>query len=127
MSDENKKIKEESVVKAFKLTTLALKNKNTVYILLVLIVIMGINAYMTLPKDSYPEVEQPMVYVGTPYPGNSPVDIENLVTRPLEKEINDISEIDNIKSTSVQDYSTIIAEFDPDIDIEDALQKVKDA
>ena len=68
-----------------------------------------------------------MVYVGTPYPGNSPVDIENLVTRPLEKEINDISEIDNIKSTSVQDYSTIIVEFDAEMDIDDALQKVKDA
>ncbi len=122
MSKDRKKIDKE-----FPLTTLALKNKNTVFILLVLIVIMGATAYMSLPKDSYPEIEQPMVYVGTPYPGNSPVDIENLVTRELEKEINEISELDNLKSTSAQDYSTIIAEFDPDIDIEDALQKVKDA
>lgn len=122
MSKDRKNIEKE-----FPLTTLALKNKNTVLILLVLIVIMGVSAYITLPKDSYPEIEQPMVYIGTPYPGNSPVDIENLVTRPLEKEINEISELDNIKSTSAQDYSTIIAEFDPDIDIDDALQKVKDA
>ncbi len=122
MSKDRKKIDKE-----FPLTTLALKNKNTVFILLVLIVIMGATAYISLPKDSYPEIEQPMVYVGTPYPGNSPVDIENLVTRELEKEINEISELDNLKSTSAQDYSTIIAEFDPDIDIEDALQKVKDA
>ncbi|MDX1628201.1 MAG: efflux RND transporter permease subunit, partial [Fulvivirga sp.] len=121
--DKNKK----KIDKEFSLTTLALNNKNTVYFLLFLIVVMGVNAYVSLPKDSYPEVEQPMVYVGTPYPGNSPVDIENLITRPLEKEINDISEIDNIKSTSVQDYSTIIVEFEPDIDIDDALQKVKDA
>ena len=113
--------------KAFGLTTLSLKNKNTVFFLLFLTVVMGISAYINLPKDSYPEVEQPMVYVGTSYPGNSPVDIENLITRHLEKEINDISEIDNIKSTSVQDYSTIIVEFNPDIEIEDALQKVKDA
>ena len=124
---ESKKIESKKVDKEFKLTSLALNNKNTVFILLAIIVLMGINSYITLPKDSYPEVEQPMVYVGTPYPGNSPVDIENLVTRPLEKEINDISEIDNIKSTSVQDYSTIIVEFDPEIDIDDALQKVKDA
>ena len=117
----------EKIDKEFKLTTLALNNKNTIFILLVIIVFMGVNSYVTLPKDSYPEVEQPMVYVGTPYPGNSPVDIENLVTRPLEKEINDISEIDNIKSTSVQDYSTIIVEFDAEMDIDDALQKVKDA
>ena len=126
--ESNKKnIESNKIDKEFKLTSLALRNKNTVFILLVIIVLMGINSYINLPKDSYPEVEQPMVYVGTPYPGNSPVDIENLVTRPLEKEINDISEIDNIKSTSVQDYSTIIVEFDPDIDIDDALQKVKDA
>ena len=127
MSEDNKNIESGKIDKEFKLTSLALRNKNTVFILLVIIVIMGVNSYITLPKDSYPEVEQPMVYVGTPYPGNSPVDIENLVTRPLEKEINDISEIDNIKSTSVQDYSTIIVEFDADTDIDDALQKVKDA
>ncbi|UII29426.1 efflux RND transporter permease subunit [Fulvivirga maritima] len=113
--------------KEFGLTKLSLNNRNTVFFLLFLVVIMGISAYINLPKDSYPEVEQPMVYVGTTYLGNSPVDIENLITRPLEKEINDISEIDNIKSTSVQDYSTIIVEFEPDMDIDDALQKVKDA
>ncbi len=113
--------------KEFGLTVASLNNRTTVFFLLFLIVVMGVNSYITLPKESYPEVSQPMVYIGTAYPGNSPVDIENLITRPLEKEINDVSNLDNIKSTSVQDFSTIIAEFDPDIDIEDALQKVKDA
>ncbi|XOV94370.1 MAG: efflux RND transporter permease subunit [Bacteroidota bacterium] len=118
---------DEKVDKQFWLTTFSLKNKNTVFFLTFLIVVMGIISYQSLPKDSYPEIEQPIVYVGTPYPGNSPVDIENLVTRELEKEINSISEVDEIKSTSVQDYSTIIVEFQPDVDVEDALQKVKDA
>lgn len=127
IENQNQELGEEKVDKEFGLTTLSLKNRNTVLFLLFLVVIMGISAYINLPKDSYPEVEQPLVYVGTPYPGNSPVDIENLITRPLEKEINEISEIDNIKSTSVQDYSSILVEFDPDIDIEDALRKVKDA
>lgn len=134
MSD-NKKIEtgpegsgnNQHVDRSFGLTTLALNNKNTVFFLLFLIVVMGITAYINLPKDSYPEVEQPMVYVGTPYPGNSPVDIENLITRPLEKELNEISEVDNIKSTSVQDHSTIIVEFQADMGIENALRKVKDA
>src|SRR5690606_15751559 len=80
-----------------------------------------------LPKDSYPEIKQPVVYIGTPYPGNSPIDMENLVTREIEKEINTISEVDNIKSTSVQDYSTIIVEFNTDTPVEEALTKVKDA
>ncbi|MEQ9231565.1 MAG: efflux RND transporter permease subunit, partial [Cyclobacteriaceae bacterium] len=117
----------KSVVKTFGLTNLALNNKNTVYFLTVMIAIMGISTYLTLPKDSYPEIEQPTVYIGTPYPGNTPLDMENLVTRPIEKELNTISEIDKIKSTSVQGYSTIIAEFSTDTDIDDALQKVKDA
>lgn len=117
----------QKVDKEFPLTTFSLKNRNTVYFLTVLIVFLGAATYQALPKDSYPEIEQPIVYVGTPYPGNSPVDIENLVTRELEREINLISEVDEIKSTSVQDYSTVIVEFQPDISIEDALQKVKDA
>lgn len=124
---ENKEVVEENIDKQFWLTTFSLKNRNTVYFLTVLIVIMGIISYRSLPKDSYPEIEQPIVYIGTPYPGNSPVDIENLVTREIEKEVNTISEVDEIKSTSVQDYSTIIVEFQPEMAIDDALQKVKDA
>jgi len=113
--------------KEFGLTTISLKNKITVYVLTLLVVVIGLLTYLTLPKESFPEVSQPIVYVGTPHPGNSPIDMENLVTRPLEKEINSIAEVDNIKSTSVQDYSTIVVEFTSDTEIEDALTKVKDA
>ncbi len=122
MSKPNPKIEKE-----FWLTNLALDNKISVLVLMVLIVFMGISSYINLPKESYPEVEIPTIYVGTGYPGNSPVDMENLITRPLEKEINTIDEIDNIKSTSVQDYSTIIIEFITNTDVQEALQKVKDA
>lgn len=124
MSESNKN---QKVDKEFGLSSFALKNRTTVGFLAVLITIMGISTYLSLPKDSYPEIEQPVVYIGTSYPGNSPLDMENLVTRPIEKELNTISEVDNIKSTSVQDYSTIIVEFDPKTDVEDALTKVKDA
>lgn len=118
---------EKKINKQFGLTTLALSNKTTVMVITALIVIMGISTYITLPKESFPEIQQPIVYIGTPHPGNSPVDMENLITRPIEKELNTIADIDLIKSTSVQDYSTIIAEFTPTTDIEDALTKVKDA
>ncbi len=129
MSEEQKKdqTQEKKIDKQFKLTTLSLKNRTTVFVLTAIIVLFGVNTYITLPKESYPEVKQPIVYVGTPHPGNSPIDMENLITRPIEKEINTIAEVDNIKSTSVQDYSTIIVEFTPETDIEDALTKVKDA
>ncbi|MEP2510557.1 MAG: efflux RND transporter permease subunit [Reichenbachiella sp.] len=118
---------EKKINKQFGLTTLSLSNKTTVMVITALIVVMGISTYITLPKESFPEIQQPIVYIGTPHPGNSPVDMENLITRPIEKELNTIADIDLIKSTSVQDYSTIIAEFTPTTDIEDALTKVKDA
>ena len=113
--------------KQFGLTTFALKNKITVFVLTVLVVFLGISSYMELPKENFPEIEQPIVYIGTPYPGNSPIDIENLVTRPIEKELNTISDVENITSTSVQDYSTIMVEFTTTTEIQDALTKVKDA
>ncbi|MBL7856929.1 MAG: efflux RND transporter permease subunit [Cyclobacteriaceae bacterium] len=130
MSDINKIPEANSskkVDKEFWLTSFALKNGTMVMFLTFLFIVMGIMTYVSLPKDSYPEVKQPIVYIGIPYPGNSPVDMENLVTRPIEKEINSIAEVDNIKSTSVQDYSTIIVEFNAEVKIEDALTKVKDA
>jgi multidrug efflux pump subunit AcrB len=124
MSEPKKDIK---IDKEFGLTSLAVGNRTTVGFLAFLIAVMGVLTYNALPKDSYPEIKQPVVYIGTSYPGNSPVDIENLVTREIEKELNTISEADNIKSTSVQDYSTIIVEFDAETAVEDALTKVKDA
>ena len=75
----------------------------------------GISAYEACRRRAFPEVVTPEIYVGTPYPGNSPLDIEKLITRPLEKEINAISGVDEINSTSVQGYSTIQVKFDFDV------------
>ncbi|WP_375581433.1 efflux RND transporter permease subunit [Marivirga tractuosa] len=123
MSDQNKK----KVEKEFGLTSLSVNNRTTVYVLALLIVILGVFSYVNLPKENFPEISQPTIYVGTPHPGNSPADMEKLITRPLEKEINTISSVDNIKSTSVQDFSTIIIEFTTETDVDEALQEVKDA
>jgi multidrug efflux pump len=127
MAQENKNNSDNSDYKEFKLTSGAVKNRTTVFVLTLIIIFAGVATYISLPKESFPEVKQPIVYIGTSHPGNSPIDMENLITRPLEKEINTIAEVDVIKSTSVQDYSTIIAEFTSDTEIEDALIKVKDA
>ncbi len=134
MDKDIKKIKSKEseenapkTTKSFGMTTLALKNKTTVFVLTLILVFAGIFTYNELPKENFPEIEIPKIYIGTAHPGNSPVDMENLITRPIEKELNTISEIDNITSTSVQDYSTIVAEFTADTDVEDALTKVKDA
>jgi multidrug efflux pump len=117
----------KKVDRQFLLTSFAVKNRTSVLFLAFLIAVMGVITYLALPKDSFPEIKQPTIYVGTSYPGNSPLDMENLVTRPIEKEINTIGEVTHIRSTSVQDYSTIIIEFDPSTPVDDALTKVKDA
>ena len=83
----------EKVTREFKLTTLALKNRNTVFLLTFIIIAAGLLSYSNLPKELFPDVVIPTVLVQTTYPGNSPIDIENLVTRPIEKEIDGIKTI----------------------------------
>ncbi|OFX85961.1 MAG: copper transporter [Bacteroidetes bacterium GWF2_33_16] len=117
----------EQIIREFKLTTLALKNKNTVYLLTILLLFFGIYSYQNLPKELFPEIVWPQIMVQTIYPGNSPEDIENLITRPLEKEIENVRGLKEITSVSAQDASMIFVEFGTDVDIEDALRRVKDA
>ncbi|MFM7105820.1 MAG: efflux RND transporter permease subunit, partial [Flavobacteriales bacterium] len=117
----------EVTYRKFGLSNWALNNGKVVMVLTTIIFFWGIYTYITVPKESFPEIVIPTIYVGTTYPGNSPEDIEKLVTRPLEKEINTITDIDKLTSTSVQGYSSINIEFDFNITPEDALRKVKDA
>ncbi len=117
----------ENKKREFKLTTLALKNKTSILILTFLITVVGIMSYKQLPKELFPEVVVPYIMVQTAYPGNNPEDIENLVTRPIEKEIDGIKGLKKLSSTSMQDVSLISLEFTFDTDIKDALQDVKDA
>jgi multidrug efflux pump subunit AcrB len=112
--------------KEFGLSTASIKNRTTVAVLIVIILISGISSYITVPKESFPEVVVPEVFVGTPYPGNSPGDIEKLITRPIEKELKGITGIDKIISTSQQGYSSIDIKFDFSVTPEVALRKVKD-
>lgn len=122
MENNNNKID-----KSFGLTRLALNNSTSVLFLTFLIILMGVTTYISLPKENFPEINIPTIYIGVVHPGNSPSDIENLITRPIEKQLNTISSVDNIKSTSIQDYSTIVVEFTAETEVEDALNKVKDA
>ncbi len=113
-------------LREFGLTSLAVDNRTSIFILTFMIMLFGIQSYNTLPKESFPEIPWPKIYINTVYFGNSAVDIENLVTRQIEKELASISEIKTITSSSLQDYSLIVAEFDADVDLDDATRKVKD-
>ena len=113
--------------RSFKITNLSLKNKTTVFILTALLSLFGIFSYNAMPKSLYPDIVMPTVMVQTVYPGNSPADIENLITRPIEKEIKSVKGIKKFTSSSIQDNSSVIIEFNTDIELKAALQDVKDA
>jgi multidrug efflux pump subunit AcrB len=108
-------------------TTWALKNANTIFLLILILGAFGFYTYRSLPKELFPDIVIPTVMVQTIYPGNSPLDIENLITRELEKEIESVKGIKKMTSLSSQDVSSIFVEFNTDIDIKTALQDVKDA
>lgn len=115
--------------KQFKPTSWSIKNKTSIYLLMLFVSIWGIVQFVTLPKEQFPDIVIPTIYVQTIYVGNSPKDIENLVTQPIEKQIKGITgaKINKVTSTSVQDYSAIVVEFGTDVKTDVALQKVKDA
>ena len=112
--------------KEFGISSWAVENRVTVYILTLLIVITGTIAYVTMPREDFPEIIENKVYISSVFPGNSAEDVEKLIIKPLEKEIKNISGVDKITSSSFQDYGMIIVEFNDKITIEDAKVKIKD-
>jgi len=115
-----------SNLKEFKLSSWAISNKTTVFVITFIILLAGIFSYRSMPRENFPEIVIPQIYVSTPYPGNSALDIEKLITKPLEKEINSITGVKEIISNSIQGFSTIQIEFNFDTTPSEALQKVKD-
>lgn len=120
-------VKKQQKTREFGLSTLSVDNSTSVVILTLIITVLGMGAYRSMPKESFPEIVIPTVLIGTPYPGNSPVDMENLITRPIEKELKSLNDVKDITSSSVQDFSSIVVEFNPGVEISKAIQDVKDA
>jgi multidrug efflux pump len=115
--------------KEFMPTSWSVDNRTAIYIMTLIITAYGLITFNTLPKEQYPDIVVPTISVATIYVGNSPADIENLVTRPIEKQIKSISgaRVIKVQSTSQQDFSLIVVEFDTDVKVDLAKQKVKDA
>src|SRR5437870_1011422 len=112
--------------KQFKPSSWAIDNKISVYVLTVIITLMGISSYNSIPKESFPDIVVPTIYINTVYVGNSPTNIENLVTKPIEKQLKSISGVKKLNSTSLQDVSVITVEFNTNVNVPLAKQKVKD-
>ena len=114
-------------IKEFFATSWSIDNRSSIYVLTVFITLLGILSYISIPKEQFPEIVIPTIIVNTAYPGTSPEDMENLVTRPIEQQAKSLANVKKITSNSIQDFSTIVVEFNPDIGVAEAKQRVKDA
>ncbi|TNJ44259.1 efflux RND transporter permease subunit [Tamlana fucoidanivorans] len=121
MTDKQKKVNKE-----FGLSSWAINNKTTMYVLIALILILGAGAYFSMPRENFPEIKETKIYISSIYPGNTAEDIEKLITDPIEDKLKTVSNVVEITSTSQEDYSIVIVEFDENISVEAAKQKVKD-
>jgi multidrug efflux pump len=117
---------EKKVDKEFGLSSWAINNKTTVYVVMIMIFFLGTSAYFNMPRESFPEIKETKIYISSLYPGNTAEDIEKLITTPLEDKLKTVSNLVHITSTSQEDYSMIIVEFDENISVDQAKQKVKD-
>ncbi|MFC2113971.1 efflux RND transporter permease subunit [Bacteroidota bacterium] len=111
----------------FPLTNYAVNNRTTIYFFTVVLIIFGIIAYNKTPKESFPEVVFPYYSVISIYPGTSPSDIENLVTRPIEKQIKSVDGVKSLQSKSLQDFSMIFVEFETNVNPDEAYTDMKEA
>ena len=118
--------KKKQVNKEFRLSSWAIDNPTIIYVMISLFLILGITAYFNMPRENFPEINETKIYISIPYPGNTSEDIERLIIDPLEDKIRNISNVVEILSTSQEDYGIITVEFDEDISVEQAKQKVKD-
>ena len=112
--------------KEFGISSWAIDNRVTVYIFTLLIVVTGLIAYTSMPREDFPEIIENKVYISSVFPGNSAEDVEKLIVKPLEKQIKNISGVEKITASSFQDYGMIIVEFADKIGIEEAKVKIKD-
>ena len=117
----------EDANKEFKPSSWAIENRTAIYVLTVIIAVIGYFSYIGLPKENFPEVVIPKIFIQTVYPGTSPANMENLVTKQIEKQLKSTSGLKRITSNSYQDFSVITAEFNTNVETKDAKQRVKDA
>ena len=108
------------------ITNAAIQRRGTVYVLMFIAVVVGIYSYLTLPRESNPDITIPYVLVVTNYEGVASEDVESLITLPIERKLKGLKEVEEIRSVSAEGSSMITIEFHPDVDIDDALQWVRD-
>lgn len=113
--------------KEFKLSSWSIDNRTAIYLLTIIITLFGLSTYNNLPKEQFPEIKMPQIIVQTFYPGTSPENMENIISKPIEKEVKGLTGVKKVTSNSFQDFSVVIVEFNTDVEVEKAKRDVKDA
>lgn len=108
-------------------TSWCIDNATSIYVFTFMILFSGLAVYNSLPKELFPDVVVPTISVATIYPGATPSDIENLITKPIEKQVKSLNGVKKITSNSLSDVSIITVEFSTDLKPADCKQKVTDA
>lgn len=112
--------------KEFGPSSWSIDHRTAIYVITIIMTLMGFSSYNSLPKEQFPEVELPQIIVQTFYPGTSPENMENLVSKPIEKEVKNLTGVKKVTSNSFQDFSVVIVEFNTDVEVDKAKQDVKD-
>ena len=107
----------KQVDKEFGLSSWAINNKTTIYVLMVIILFSGISAFLNMPRENFPEIKDTKIYISSIFPGNTAEDIEKLITDPLEEELQTVSGVVKTNSTSEENVSMVIVEFESDMSI----------
>ncbi|MFH1377893.1 MAG: efflux RND transporter permease subunit [Planctomycetota bacterium] len=108
------------------ITNYSIKHYMAVIVLCVAIVITGIYSYLTLPRESFPDVQLPYIIVSTGLRGATPTDIETSITILLEQELDSVEGRKTIRSSSMEGFSIISVEFESGVENQVALQRVRD-
>ncbi|MGM0738305.1 MAG: efflux RND transporter permease subunit, partial [Bacteroidota bacterium] len=104
----------------------AIKNRTLILVVTGILIVAGLYSYITIPKESAPSIDIPLFIISTVYPGIGPADMESLVTQPLERELQGIEGVSQIRSTTFEGFSSIVVEFDLDVENIVASQRVRE-
>ncbi|MGJ8738407.1 efflux RND transporter permease subunit [Zobellia laminariae] len=117
---------QKNASKEFSLSSWAIDNPSVIYVMIAIFLWLGLKSYFAMPREDFPEIVETKIYISSIYPGNTAEDVERLLTDPLEDRLKNVSNVVEVTSTSQEDYSIITVEFDEELSVEQAKQKVKD-
>ena len=104
----------------------SLDRSRMVLLALALILTAGTVSYLTIPKEAFPDVTIPIIYVSIPHEGISPNDAERLLVRPVEKALRGIEGVKEMRSTATEGFASVLLEFDAGFDADRAAIEVRE-